>query len=200
MRRKEKGLSLIEAAIVLALAAFAIMGALYYYQVAAENKRFQELTELTQDVLSKVLVLYEGRPTTEGLDSLTVAKLLHLKTTKTTITGMGSPYGVTKESDYINIPGNGMLMSVNGDNGLLLLTGTPKELGIGYHFPKQMPDSEVYNICMAVTGANYHLPSSGYSLGYWCKKYHARLDTANRQKACSSEAISERKVVLLFQL
>lgn len=66
MRRKEKGLSLFEASIVLAIAAFVIMGALYYYQVAAENKRFQSITDLTQHVLGRILVLYEGKSTTEG--------------------------------------------------------------------------------------------------------------------------------------
>lgn len=130
------------------------------------------------------------------INSLMLAKQLHLKTTKATIAGMG-PYGYeTEEKDYIRIPGSGILMSINGDRGLFDLFYTKRQLGIGYHFPAQMSKSEIYNICMAMTGANYSLTS----LGYRCKIYHARLNYVNRQKACSSEAISERKVILLFQL
>lgn len=200
MRRKEKGLSLIEAAMVLALAAVVIVGALYYYQVAAENKRYQSLRELTEQVLSKILVLYEGKSTTEGLNSLMIAKQLNLKTTKATIAGMG-PYGYeTDEKDYIRIPGSGMLMSINGDRGLFDLLGDrrQRQIGIGYHFPKQMSKSEIYNICMAMTGFYFGFPS----LGYRCASYHMGIwdSYAKREKVCSGEAISARKLIIMYQL
>ena len=58
MYKRERGLSLIEAAMVLALATIFISGVLYYYQIAKENENRDEIMSTTMNIVATVNKLY----------------------------------------------------------------------------------------------------------------------------------------------
>ncbi|EEP8432673.1 prepilin-type N-terminal cleavage/methylation domain-containing protein [Salmonella enterica subsp. salamae] len=53
-QRAQRGLTLIEAAMVLALAAIVISGAMYYYQSAKENKNRNEVMTTIMNIIATV--------------------------------------------------------------------------------------------------------------------------------------------------
>lgn len=73
MRLNQKGLSLIEASMVLALSAVVVAGVMYYYQSASDaNKQEQATTEL-MSLVGGIQSLYSGQPNFEGLTTATMA-------------------------------------------------------------------------------------------------------------------------------
>ncbi|HEI3268020.1 TPA: type II secretion system protein [Escherichia coli] len=64
--KKESGLSLIEAAIVLALSAAVVSGVLYYYFSSKENNAVLETTKGVQSIIAATQSLYGSRGHTAG--------------------------------------------------------------------------------------------------------------------------------------
>lgn len=62
MNKQEKGLSLIESAMVLALASIVIAGVLYYYSSTRANLQIEQTSSLIVNVAAKVQSLYENQP------------------------------------------------------------------------------------------------------------------------------------------
>ncbi|ECJ4507883.1 type II secretion system protein [Salmonella enterica] len=58
MYKTQRGLSLIEAAMVLALAAIVISGSMYYYQMAKENENRNEVMTTVMNIIATVNKLY----------------------------------------------------------------------------------------------------------------------------------------------
>ncbi|EBY3151881.1 hypothetical protein KZ126_005184 [Salmonella enterica] len=58
MYKTQRGLSLIEAAMVLALAAIVISGTMYYYQMAKENENRNEVMTTVMNIIATVNKLY----------------------------------------------------------------------------------------------------------------------------------------------
>ena len=58
----EKGLSLIEASMVLALAAVVTSAALYYFSNARINHQVEQTSTLIVDTVTKVQTLYQSKP------------------------------------------------------------------------------------------------------------------------------------------
>ncbi|EMN8069285.1 hypothetical protein P4G36_27940 (plasmid) [Escherichia coli] len=72
----QKGLSLIEASMVLVLSAVVIVGAMAYYQSASDNKKMDKLSSILSRVASSVSVLYANNNNGyRGLDATLVSKL-----------------------------------------------------------------------------------------------------------------------------
>ncbi|EOT8082540.1 type 4 pilus major pilin [Escherichia coli] len=64
----QKGLSLIEASMVLALSAIVVSGVMYYYQAASDNNKTQSTVSEVMSIISAVNGLYVGSSSYKGLD------------------------------------------------------------------------------------------------------------------------------------
>lgn len=71
--RKQKGLSLIEAAMVLALAAIVVSGVMFYYQSSADNERLNRLSTTLTHIVSTINVMYANH-SFNGIDTTVIAK------------------------------------------------------------------------------------------------------------------------------
>ena len=70
----QKGLSLIEASMVLALSAIVVSGVMYYYQSASDNNKTQSTVSEVMSIVSAVNGLYVGTSGYTGLDSSVILK------------------------------------------------------------------------------------------------------------------------------
>ncbi|EMQ3955702.1 hypothetical protein WGY00_004979 [Escherichia coli] len=61
-KKFSKGLSLIEASMVLALSAVVVSGVLYYFNMASNNRKLQENVKSIQAVVSTIRALYANQP------------------------------------------------------------------------------------------------------------------------------------------
>lgn len=73
-KRQEKGLSLIEASMVLALSAVVVAGVMFYYQSASDNNKLQAAQAELMGVVSTVNSLYAGQSTYSGLTTEQIIK------------------------------------------------------------------------------------------------------------------------------
>lgn len=77
--KKQLGLSLIEAAMVLALAAVVVSGVLYYYNAAKDNRDRNDNMDTVMNIVSIVNKLYPGYGNSKaytGLDNSLISKML----------------------------------------------------------------------------------------------------------------------------
>ena len=70
----QKGLSLIEASMVLALSAIVVSGVMYYYQAASDNNKTQSTVSEVMSIVSAVNGLYVGTSGYTGLNSSVILK------------------------------------------------------------------------------------------------------------------------------
>ncbi|HCN0640456.1 TPA: pilus assembly protein, partial [Escherichia coli] len=63
----EKGLSLIEASMVLALSAIVVSGVMFYYQSASDSNKTQNTVSQVMSVMSAINGLYVGQASYSGL-------------------------------------------------------------------------------------------------------------------------------------
>ncbi|EPC1417638.1 type 4 pilus major pilin [Escherichia coli] len=70
----QKGLSLIEASMVLALSAIVVSGVMYYYQSASDNNKTQSTVSEVMSIVSAVNGLYVGTSGYEGLNESVILK------------------------------------------------------------------------------------------------------------------------------
>ncbi|EAB1278325.1 TPA: pilus assembly protein [Escherichia coli] len=70
----QKGLSLIEASMVLALSAIVVSGVMYYYQSASDNNKTQSTVSEVMSIVSAVNGLYVGTSGYTGLDKSVIIK------------------------------------------------------------------------------------------------------------------------------
>lgn len=147
----EKGLSLIEASMVLALSAIVVAGVMYYYTSAAENNTNQNTIALIETIVSKVNALYANQSTTQGLNTKMIAKQIP-----------GVKTLVDRGGFYILIPGRGagnirVRPTMNNDNT--------------YSIDFNNDDSsvsldEIYSQCMLLTGGRFGSSFIGYKNDY----------------------------------
>ncbi|HCM1964622.1 type II secretion system protein [Salmonella enterica] len=144
----QRGLTLIEAAMVLALSAIVISGVMYYYNATSESYQEQQTMEMIENIISKVNALYVNASSTEGLTTAVIA---------TQIPGVK----LLKQDgfDYIEIPGS--------KGGELGVTGAPNfaygGLNLGPHgyiiyydnYHPFMQGNSAYQVCMTLTGGQY---------------------------------------------
>ncbi|EEV8084775.1 type 4 pilus major pilin [Escherichia coli] len=70
----QKGLSLIEASMVLALSAIVVSGVMYYYQAASDNNKTQSTVSEVMSIVSAVNGLYVGTSGYDGLNASVILK------------------------------------------------------------------------------------------------------------------------------
>ncbi|EHZ8762751.1 TPA: type 4 pilus major pilin [Escherichia coli] len=68
----QKGLSLIEASMVLALSAIVVSGVMYYYQAASDNNKTQSTVSEVMSIVSAVNGLFVGTADYKGLTAKTI--------------------------------------------------------------------------------------------------------------------------------
>ena len=73
-KKFSKGLSLIEASMVLALSAVVVSGVLYYFNMASNNRKLQENVKSIQAVVSTIRTLYANQPPGTPIDVEAVLK------------------------------------------------------------------------------------------------------------------------------
>ncbi|EKG8106456.1 hypothetical protein O4O34_004854 [Escherichia coli] len=73
-KKFSKGLSLIEASMVLALSAVVVSGVLYYFNMASNNRKLQENVKSIQAVVSTIRALYANQPPGTPVDLYAVIK------------------------------------------------------------------------------------------------------------------------------
>lgn len=73
-RKLKKGLSLIEAAMVLALSAIVVAGVIAYYQAASDNQKTEATIAMLTNLLSVVHSTYAAQPTYDGINAEVLAK------------------------------------------------------------------------------------------------------------------------------
>ncbi|ECA5251794.1 hypothetical protein ELS07_25330 [Salmonella enterica subsp. enterica serovar Lomalinda] len=145
----QRGLTLIEAAMVLALSAIVISGVMYYYNATSESYQEQQAMEMIENIISKVNALYASAPSTEGLTTAVIATQIP-----------GAKIHKVGDFSYIEIPGS--------KGGLLTIQGMPfygiTLNGIGAHSyyimygnynRERQPGNSQYDMCMAITGGQF---------------------------------------------
>ena len=81
-KKESRGLSLIEASMVLALSAIVVSGVLYYYNNASSNRKLVDDVKTIQMVISTIRTLYENQKPGTKIDADAVAKSGNFTTTK----------------------------------------------------------------------------------------------------------------------
>lgn len=80
-KKNSRGLSLIEASMVLALSAIVVSGVLYYYNNASSNRKLVDDVKTIQMVISTIRTLYENQKPGTSIDAVAVAKAGNFTTT-----------------------------------------------------------------------------------------------------------------------
>ncbi len=81
-QKSQKGLSLIEASMVLALSAVVVSGVLYYFNMASNNRKLQENVKSIQSIISTVRSLYTNQPPGTEVDFEAIVKAGNYTKTK----------------------------------------------------------------------------------------------------------------------
>lgn len=95
-KKDSRGLSLIEASMVLALSAIVVSGVLYYYNNASSNRKLVDDAKTVQMVISTIRTLYENQKPGTKIDAIAVARSGNFTTTiKNSKTHIVMPTGET---------------------------------------------------------------------------------------------------------
>ena len=89
----QKGLSLIEASMVLALSAIVVSGVMYYYQAASDNNKTQSTVSEVMSIVSAVNGLYVGTSGYTGLDASVILKTSAVPENYKSQNGIMHPFG-----------------------------------------------------------------------------------------------------------
>ncbi|EPM3219808.1 type 4 pilus major pilin [Escherichia coli] len=159
--KMEKGLSLIEASMVLALSAIVVSGVMFYYQSASDSNKTQNTVSQVMSVMSAINGLYVGQASYDGLSDTVL-----YNSSAVPANYKGSTSGV------INNPFGGRLhVAPNNGNSkgyALLLEGVPQSScvniasmnlgtslqGVGVKTPMKIGDVSV-NLNATPTGPVY---------------------------------------------
>ena len=186
-----KGLSLIETAMVLALAAIVTAGVMFYYNSAAQNKKNTDTMQFMQEILMKANSLYANQPDTFNLTGEVISKALPgIKTNPLACLG-------SVDSTGLKIPGSG--------NGYFCLSGGGGKLVSLTFSPTTASAESYYDTCMTLTGGNFGTSFRGYADAQTLFNYttdqsvKARHDFCKRKSAAPKKA-SDRNISFLFQI
>ena len=89
----QKGLSLIEASMVLALSAIVVSGVMYYYQAASDNNKTQSTVSEVMSIISAVNGLYVGTSGYAGLNESVIIKTSSIPENYKSTNGIMHPFG-----------------------------------------------------------------------------------------------------------
>lgn len=172
--KMEKGLSLIEASMVLALSAIVVSGVMFYYQSASDSNKTQNTVSQVMSVMSAINGLYVGQASYAGL------------TDDVLYNSSAVPDNYKdKASKKINNPFGGSLSvaSKNGGGYTLTLDGVPKSSCV--NIASMNLGTSLQGVGVKVTDLNstpVALPASNPQQG---KIYSSTLTPAHAATLCS---------------
>lgn len=115
-KKYEKGLSLIEASMVLALSAIVISGVMFYYQSASDSNKTQNAISELMSTVAAINGLYVGQSNYTGLTTNILAKSSAIPDNYKNGNGINNPFG-----------GKLQIAPVNGNKEYTIaLTGIPQ--------------------------------------------------------------------------
>ena len=151
-KTKQRGLSLIEAAMVLALSAVVVSGVMYYMSTANENLQNRKVTEMFISITQHINALYSNQPKSAYSELTPVSGYKVL--TKF------FPGGQVKHiTNRVGSTSTGV--TLNGIPGVFSLYGTKCPdinstcIAVQYWIPKSYSENDAYNQCVAVISKNF---------------------------------------------
>ncbi|OWC45045.1 type 4 pilus major pilin [Escherichia coli] len=163
-KKFQKGLSLIEASMVLALSAIVVSGVMYYYQAASDNNKTQNTVSELMSIVSAVNGLYAGQQNYNGLDQTVLYNTSAVPENykNSTTKGITHPFG-----DDIEVGPVG----TNGDNGY-------------YVFLNKIPKAA----CINLATMNFGTSMAGVGVGVTSNSLSAATSTTPITSATSVQA------------
>lgn len=151
-KTKQRGLSLIEAAMVLALSAVVVSGVMYYMSTANENLQNRRVTEMFISITQHINALYSNQPKSaySELERESGYKVL------TKFFPSGQVKSITNRAGKTSTG-----ITLNGIPGVFSLYGTKCPdinstcIAVQYWIPKSYSENDAYNQCVAVISKNF---------------------------------------------
>ncbi|MEJ1774854.1 type II secretion system protein [Escherichia coli] len=154
-KTKQRGLSLIEAAMVLALSAVVVSGVMYYMSTANENLQNRRVTEMFISITQHINALYSNQSKsaytelTRDSGYQVLKKFFPGGEVKSITNRLGSTStGVTLNG----IPG---VFSLYGTKCSDTISGFSTCAAVQYWIPKSYSENDAYNQCVAVISKNF---------------------------------------------
>ena len=154
-KTKQRGLSLIEAAMVLALSAVVVSGVMYYMSTANENLQNRKVTEMFISITQHINSLYSNQPKSAYTE---LTRNSGYQVLKKFFPG-GEVKSITNRSGKTSTG-----VTLNGIPGVFSLYGTPCSdtisgfstcAAVQYWIPNSYSENDAYNQCVAVISKNF---------------------------------------------
>ncbi|SFN08382.1 major structural subunit of bundle-forming pilus [Izhakiella capsodis] len=160
----QKGLSLIEAAMVLALSAIVVAGVIAYYQSASDNQKTEATISSLTDLISVIHSVYASQPNYQGISAEVIAKTGSL------------PTSMVDENNNLFTPG-GSKISIG--------MGTFKDSSLQNYFNISFGVSN--QMCPIMARLDLGSSLSGFFIGSSSgTKYTGPLNVADSESACEN--------------
>lgn len=152
---RQRGLSLIEAAMVLALSAVVVSGVMYYMSTANENLQNSRVTEMFISISQHINSLYTNQPKSAYLE---LGRDTGYQVLKKFFPG-GEVKSITNRSGKVSSG-----VTLNGIPGVFSIYGTPCStingqtsscVAVQYWIPNSFSENDAYNQCVAVISKNF---------------------------------------------
>lgn len=154
-KTKQRGLSLIEAAMVLALSAVVVSGVMYYMSTANENLQNRRVTEMFISITQHINALYINQPKSaySELKRDSGYQILKKFFPGGQVKSITNRIGSTSTGVTLNgIPG---VFSLYGTPCLGTISGYSTCVAVQYWIPKSYSENDAYNQCVAVISKNF---------------------------------------------
>jgi type II secretory pathway pseudopilin PulG len=157
-RRGERGLTLIEASMVLALSAVVVAGVMLYYQSASDNNKLQSAESLLGGIQTAVQAVYAGRHEYTGLTTSTIAN------------SNGIPSNLRDNAGNVHTPWQGnvavAMSTLGGKNDRYYIEFFSVPLGACAQLAAQPLGASLYQVWVGPTqlGPNYSQPSASAAI------------------------------------
>ena len=180
--KMEKGLSLIEASMVLALSAIVVSGVMFYYQSASDSNKTQNTVSQVMSVMSAINGLYVGQASYKGLSDAVLYN------------SSAVPANYKAGPGKINNPFGGKLSVAPNDVGYtLLLDGVPKSSCVNIASMNLGTSLQGVGVDVTVNPTNNKLRATALNSGQTPSKgtvYSGTLTPANAATLCSGDTNS----------
>ncbi|MGM1225992.1 type II secretion system protein [Escherichia coli] len=154
-KTKQRGLSLIEAAMVLALSAVVVSGVMYYMSTANENLQNKRVTEMFISITQHINALYSNQPKSaySELTRESGYKVLTKFFPSGQVKFITNREGTKSAGVTLNgIPG---VFSLYGTECSDKISGYSNCIAVQYWIPKSYSENDAYNQCVAVISKNF---------------------------------------------
>ena len=154
-KTKQRGLSLIEAAMVLALSAVVVSGVMYYMSTANENLQNRRVTEMFISITQHINALYSNQPKSaySELKRESGYKVLTKFFPSGQVKSIKNRTGKISTGVTLNgIPG---VFSLYGRECPDKISGHSACIAVQYWIPESYSENDAYNQCVAVISKNF---------------------------------------------